>query len=932
MNDTSLLNWFLNENGIWIILGTFLTTIVIGILNKLYRIFPALKNRYYLRKGKKTYIANLKQQITTLIAIGRRRGFQLNEVYVDLDLMDLFPATDEHNSQDHLAHTFTLTGGPGAGKSTYAKNMIYKTIQQNNQFAYLLKLRNYVGAHSIEEALIDQLENSGIPDPSKFFKESRTHGKALIVLDGLDEVRPAMLSAVIIRVNEFLEKYRNTAGYTIVVTCRKEPLRQIELLTEQTYEVTPLNNSKIQQFAAKWPLGYPEGKSKETFWRDLSSAEKILELARSPLLLVGGLMQYTESNLGIPDERYEYLARISEWLTTAWTDAQNLPQDPYRHAYKRILMRFAHKMHEAGLSDIAKDEAIRDVRKWLPDIGLNPDDALSVLDSLINRTGIIIHDNPERLLFSQKSLQEYHCSTYLAKRTSIVEVLTRARESIADSTQANWWREPILLCAAQLEDPTSLLEGLYEIDEALATAAVSECPAPSLKMQRRAVNFCIQSVVAGESNALMMSVTLLRKIRGRLEIKFISGLEERLKDDEFDHIVLVGLILASAGTKNATAALALHPEIWNECFEHAGYLSDSFEMLLLDWIRDNDIAKSREAANLLTKNLTADNLIPLLALMKKVSKPRAEFVASAILVHLPQFFSSHRRNIEEKYFQSMPDAVAQLGSNDVEIASVTSGLIEQYNKSPTRNKRVPLSGRPSRYAFNTNINMVMCALHLRIGGSIPKSPVIANFILGSATFSENIGKDLTFLSSMIIAYSYFLVNYSSVTIGFGILLFIIANGLYALQMPWSTQHYMYPNVAYIVRRFLVLVVGFVLALHWGASIDTIPGQGKISWLLPIVPIIIFSLNSRPKIYYPKFHWTHLTKPYQFTWARYIWSAILFIMVVSAFQFDFWPTKVVENILRVAIPVLLIIIIAKVVNYGRMWLKLAGVMKRLIPFP
>ena len=157
----------------------------------------------------------------------------------------------------------------------------------------------------------------------------------------------------------------------LVVTCRKEAYRNLPLDIETINEVRPLTDEQMLRFAKKWPLPFPAGKSVETFMADLASTPQIFQLARSPLLLVGGLMQYTESNLGIPQERVQYLARIAQWLVSDWAVAQGHHPDPYRQLYPRVLSRLASQMHAEETSEYAADKAVKLIESWIPQYGVD---------------------------------------------------------------------------------------------------------------------------------------------------------------------------------------------------------------------------------------------------------------------------------------------------------------------------------------------------------------------------------------------------------------------------------------------------------------------------------------------------------------------------------------------------------------------------------
>lgn len=85
-------------------------------------------------------------------------------------------------------------------------------------------------------------------------------GRAICVLDGLDEVRPQLREKVIGDVNTFYHKYFIQQN-SLIVTCRKEAYRRIPLDIPVIMEVRPLTDEQIRRFADKWPPGFPEEKT-----------------------------------------------------------------------------------------------------------------------------------------------------------------------------------------------------------------------------------------------------------------------------------------------------------------------------------------------------------------------------------------------------------------------------------------------------------------------------------------------------------------------------------------------------------------------------------------------------------------------------------------------------------------------------------------------
>jgi len=535
----------------------------------------------------------------------------------------LTPAENGGVKQSSPKDSYVLVGGPGAGKSTTVKRMLIDNLRPRENLPIFLRLRDYQGFEHFEAFIAHKFAAASLEEPERLLQALLRSGKCLCILDGLDEVRPQMRQKTITDINVFYHKYFAQKN-RLIVTCRKEAYRTIPLDLPYIMEVRPLTDEQIHRFAEKWPLGYPAGKSASTFWRDLASTPRILELARSPLLLVGGLVQYTESNLGIPEERFEYLGRVARWLVSEWAMAQGHPPDPLRQVYDRLLARLAYFMHKEQQSDIQRKDAERLFEEWLPTFGKTGVSVKVVIESIATRTGILVSDDRNFIVFAQFGLQEYFASLEVVQNEGV--------ENLADLEPPEWWREVILLAVAQRREPTPILSALFEKAPLMAAATVAECPTPSTFMQKRAIEACIKSIDKGEKAASSAVVPLLRKVQDEIEVSLCSALEERLTAGE-PVASLVGVALATAGTPRATSTLAKYPEIWDRCLREAGYLSTNFENLLVGWIKEGTEFQSAKAAELIASRLSEDRLNELLDLLITLTRTRADTLARLIIDH-----------------------------------------------------------------------------------------------------------------------------------------------------------------------------------------------------------------------------------------------------------------------------------------------------------
>jgi hypothetical protein len=317
--------------------------------------FRRIYRKCRLLHGIRKYTRELKRDVSALIIIGKREGFDLSKVYVDIDVAPSDLMGKVPGAAERIPNVLVLVGGPGAGKSTYVKKQIVDHLTyfctplafRQSNIPFFIRLREYSRGASIEELLIRKLEAAGIKNGKEVVRAELRGPLCLCVLDGLDEVRPDAQKEAYDAINTFYQTYfEGRESGRLIVTCRKEAYRSIPLLIPTVWEVVPLNDRQIQMFAKSWPLGFPANKSSEGFWSDLTASPKILEVSRSPLLLVGSLLLYTESNLGIPGERVKFLEKIQNTLVEDWGTAQGHPPDPRRVAYAPVLANMALRMHE----------------------------------------------------------------------------------------------------------------------------------------------------------------------------------------------------------------------------------------------------------------------------------------------------------------------------------------------------------------------------------------------------------------------------------------------------------------------------------------------------------------------------------------------------------------------------------------------------------
>lgn len=662
--------------------GSLIAALIMKWSGLLKRIGIWRKNKQALSNYRKS----LFEECNSLIVVGKKEGFKLKEVYVDLDVTqsDLMQSKIENIEYERMrtslygrqCSAFVLLGGPGAGKSTKVKNEIIEAldIRIYDSIPFFIRLKDYDASVSLFDFIVNKLEQYKFASKeyiNELVRGNLTSPFSLCVLDGLDEVRPHLRAKICDAINTFYSQYMQKRG-NFIVTCRKEAYRDVPLSIPCIMEVVPLSDDRIEKFAEKWPIEYPKGKSSKTFMRELNEYPNIKLLASSPLLLAGGLMHYSESNLGIPEERFQYLQTMARWLVVDWATAQGHISDPYRNVYDRVLTSMSFYMHDKEVSEMSISDTEAFIASLLPGFGYKANEAPKILKSISERTGVLIKDG-NNIFFAQFGLQEFYVSKELLSQHAIIDI---------SKLKLPWWREVILLYAAQQKDPSEILNALFSKEPLLAIASVSECPTPSIDMLNKAMSVCIERIDKKDESILDVLVIFMRKVKDDVEYNFYSEIEKRLQPNQDKKITyIVANSLMRAGTTKANETLAIHSEIWKICLENAtGYLSTSFEELLVNWITNREDSDSEKAADLLSSRLTDERMHQLLKILPTLSNKKKEYLSTLLLRHVIKNNSSYYCNEEIDNIPIIAELVPNIPKHKHFLKSIKKEINENYSR------------------------------------------------------------------------------------------------------------------------------------------------------------------------------------------------------------------------------------------------------------
>lgn len=449
------------------------------------------------------YLEKLQDQIKFVGILGKTGGHKvLDQIYTDVHLLDELSANRRYGLEGLEAEFASrqsrrqedserlkgeavvareqrlfILGKPGAGKSTFLKQVAWRTIIRNRQDEQAKKLPIFVTLKELSDsglALVPfieaQFERAGFPSAAAFVAQLLKAGDAIVLLDGLDEVsqEDEQRADLIKAINQFVFAFHRCQ---LLLTCRRAASNYD--FKDFTYvEMADFNPEQQKTFIYRW---FDKRQDKEACWQALqdSKNETLQELARIPLLLSLLCVVFeARPEKDFPKERHQIYREATQALLGDWDEQDKLilQRDPIYEALLR-------KDKEALLAEIAaqtfdKKEyfipqhqlagLIESYLRW-EQISQQPD-GVFVLRAMEAQHGLLVERAKNIYSFSHLTLQEYFTAHHIVANETRGS-LPRLMAYVGDYR----WREVFLLTAAMLDDATEFAYCHLAALERLAT-------------------------------------------------------------------------------------------------------------------------------------------------------------------------------------------------------------------------------------------------------------------------------------------------------------------------------------------------------------------------------------------------------------------------------------------------------------------------------
>jgi formylglycine-generating enzyme required for sulfatase activity len=361
--------------------------------------------------------------------------------------------------------TLVVLGQPGSGKTTLLRQLLLRTARDPGDLGLgagtlplLVPLRLVDAAEDLTIALRRILQADLLRLPKDFFDEPLESGRALLLLDGLDEVATAGDRE---RVARWIDEQRGLfAACPMVVSARFAGYTGNARLTPPHLEASleRFREAEIHAFLERWfvtvetTLGQPTDffreRGRETaadLARRILEAPEILALATNPLMLQIIALVHRDRG-ALPERRVELYDECTNVLLEHWDRAKAGLDIPLtaREA-RRVLQPIAYWMHQEPERRFASSRQLLPLlRQGLAALPRKKVEAEEFLTAIRDRSGLFVGHGVDEYGFQHLSFQEFLAAREVRRRERYRDLVRRYGES--------WWREVTRLLMG-LDDP-----------------------------------------------------------------------------------------------------------------------------------------------------------------------------------------------------------------------------------------------------------------------------------------------------------------------------------------------------------------------------------------------------------------------------------------------------------------------------------------------
>lgn len=462
----------------------------------------------------------LAAEYATLSMIGFRRTFDMDSIYIPLTVHcqeETRSAAHQQPHGDKLAgrslkaedllelpdNVAVVLGEPGMGKTTMLHYLVRReSLKPDGLLPIFVRLSEFCKTREpLETFLLAAVENR-LPGPAmrQAAQSALQQGRALVLLDGLDEVRRDEYGAVAERIRAFIAAHQDCRT---IVTSRKAGF-QSQQAPYPLFEIDKLPLEEIRRFTSKWFGGATD------LAKRIAGNPRLFELAQNPFLLSIICVIY-ENEQALPERRLELYKKCTVTLLTLYDEKPVAKANSFTRLLKeRVLEDLAYHFFCEQMDEFPYDPLVEQIGRTLAAMHRSVNEE-QVLQEIRENSGLL-QQSDDRHLFVHRTFFEYYTAVKL--RRDVQQGKLSVEDAVWRRIAEPRWEEPIRLFAAQIDaadEGTRFFETLWQRDRALALRCYPD----------------MDRVVAPE---LIKKLLFEAKVKERVEL--VKGLEEKITEPE----------------------------------------------------------------------------------------------------------------------------------------------------------------------------------------------------------------------------------------------------------------------------------------------------------------------------------------------------------------------------------------------------------------